>query len=95
MNTIEGDWQALDTISGRKTDTAFIDELRRTCESTNINFLLGAGCSYPAFGTLGNVETLLEELKSADTRLQINHAYGNNAELIEDFIEASLKAAVS
>lgn len=93
MNTIEGDWQALDTISGRKTDTAFIDELRRTCESTNINFLLGAGCSYPAFGTLGNVETLLEELKSADTRLQINHAYGNNAELIEDFIEASLKAS--
>ena len=35
----------------RETDTGFIDELRRTCESTNINFLLGAGCSMPAFGT--------------------------------------------
>lgn len=57
----------MDTISHRKTDTDFIDELRRTCESTNINFLLGAGCSMPAFGTLGNIEQLWEMVKADDT----------------------------
>ena len=57
----------MDTISRRKTDANFIDELRRTCESTNINFLLGAGCSMPAFGTLGNIERLWEMVKADDT----------------------------
>lgn len=57
----------MDTINHRETDTGFIDELRRTCESTNINFLLGAGCSMPAFGTLGNIERLWEMVKTDDT----------------------------
>lgn len=57
----------MDTISHRETDANFIDELRRTCESTNINFLLGAGCSMPAFGTLGNIEHLWEMVKTDDT----------------------------
>ena len=45
----------------------FIRKLRRICESTNISFLLGAGCSMPAFGTLGNIETLREMLDDDDS----------------------------
>ena len=81
------------TIGHRETDTGFIDELRRTCESTNINFLLGAGCSMPAFGTLGNIETLWAQLKTNETKEQIVNEHGNNANLIEKLVEASLKAS--
>ena len=45
----------------------FIRKLRRICESTNVSFLLGAGCSMPAFGTLGNIETLREMLDNDDS----------------------------
>ena len=74
------------TISHRETDTGFIDELRRTCESTNINFLLGAGCSMPAFGTLGNIETLSAKLKTSETKEQIANEYGDDANLIENLV---------
>ena len=33
-------------------------KVQRACESASINFLLGAGCSVPAFKTLGNIEEL-------------------------------------
>lgn len=80
-------------MSHRETDTGFIDELRRTCESTNINFLLGAGCSMPAFGTLGNIEALWEKLKTSETKEQIANDYGDDANLIENLVEASLKVS--
>lgn len=53
-------------IRRRKADSNFITDLRRICESTNINFLLGAGCSMPAFKTLGNIEELRTKLKEDD-----------------------------
>lgn len=81
------------TIGHREPDTGFIDELRKTCESTNINFLLGAGCSMPTFGTLGNIETLWAQLKTSETKEQIVNEYGNDANLIENLVEASLKAS--
>lgn len=81
------------TIGHREPDTGFIDELRRTCESTNINFLLGAGCSMPTFGTLGNIETLWAQLKTSETKEQIVNKYGNDANSIEKLVEASLKAS--
>lgn len=52
----------------REVDKDFLSDLRKTLESTNINFLLGAGCSMPAFQTLGNLEDLrvkLEEKKAS------------------------------
>lgn len=81
------------TIGHRETDTGFIDELRKTCESTNINFLLGAGCSMPAFGTLGNIEQLLEQLQVIGVHSDKNATSGVNEEVIENLIEASLKAS--
>ena len=81
------------TIGHREPDTGFIDELRRTCESTNINFLLGAGCSMPMFGTLGNIETLWAQLKTSETKEKIVNAHGNDANFIENLVEASLKAS--
>lgn len=47
----------------READQDFLNDLRKTLESTNINFLLGAGCSMPAFQTLGNLEELRVELE--------------------------------
>jgi hypothetical protein len=47
----------------READQDFLNDLRKTLESTNINFLLGAGCSMPAFETLGNLEDLRVELE--------------------------------
>lgn len=73
-------------------NTKFIEELRRTCESTNINFLLGAGCSFPAFGTLGNSERLWEQLKQDGADPGIAAAAGADTDEIERLIEAHLKA---
>ena len=47
----------------REVNQDFLSDLRKTLESTNINFLLGAGCSMPAFRTLGNLEELRVELE--------------------------------
>ena len=81
------------TTSRRETDTNFIDELRRTCESTNINFLLGAGCSMPTFGTLGNIEQLLEQLELIGVPSHIADTSEVETEAITSLIEASLKAS--
>ena len=81
------------TIGHRETDTSFIDELRRTCESTNINFLLGAGCSMPAFGTLGNIEQLLEQLQIIGVHSDKTTTSGVSEKVIENLVEASLKAS--
>lgn len=89
MDTFKGDWEALDEIGHRETDAGFIDELRKTCESTNINFLLGAGCSMPTFGTLGNIEQLLEQLQL----IGVHSTSGVNEKAIENLVEASLKAS--
>lgn len=79
----------MDEIGHRETDAGFIDELRKTCESTNINFLLGAGCSMPTFGTLGNIEQLLEQLQL----IGVHSTSGVNEKAIENLVEASLKAS--
>lgn len=79
----------MDEIGHRETDAGFIDELRKTCESTNINFLLGAGCSMPTFGTLGNIEQLLEQLQL----IGVHSTSGVDEKAIENLVEASLKAS--
>lgn len=82
----------MDRSTKREMNTKFIEELRRTCESTNINFLLGAGCSLPAFGTLGNSEHLWEQLKRNGIDPSIAAASGAGSDEIERLIEAHLKA---
>ena len=57
----------------REVDQDFLSDLRKTLESTNINFLLGAGCSLPAFKTLGNLEELRVELERNKDDLGENH----------------------
>lgn len=47
----------------------------------------------PAFGTLGNIETLWAKLKTSETKEQIANEYGDDANLIENLVEASLKAS--
>lgn len=54
-------------VRRRTTDTEFLTDLRQILESTNINFLLGAGCSLPAFRTLGTIEELRTQLASDET----------------------------
>lgn len=49
-------------IKRATTDGSFIKHLRKVVENSHVNFLLGAGCSMPAFGTLGNIEELRTEL---------------------------------
>lgn len=68
----------------REVDQDFLSDLRKTLESTNINFLLGAGCSMPAFRTLGNLEELRVELEEKKRSL------GENWEVLYDLIKAEI-----
>lgn len=68
----------------REVDQDFLSDLRKTLESTNINFLLGAGCSLPAFKTLGNLEELRVELDKQKKSL------GENREMIYRLIKAEI-----
>lgn len=68
----------------REVDQAFLRDLRKTLESTNINFLLGAGCSMPAFRTLGNLEELRVELEEKKDSL------GKNRDVIYRLIKAEI-----
>ena len=68
----------------REVDQDFLSDLRKTLESTNINFLLGAGCSMPAFQTLGNLEELRDELEEKKRSL------GENWEVLYDLIKAEI-----
>lgn len=68
----------------REVDQDFLSDLRKTLESTNINFLLGAGCSMPAFKTLGNLEELRVELDRKRNTL------GKDGEVIYRLIEAEI-----
>ena len=68
----------------REVDQDFLSDLRKTLESTNINFLLGAGCSLPAFKTLGNLEELRVELDEQKNSL------GENREVIYRLIKAEI-----
>ena len=68
----------------REVDQDFLSDLRKTLESTNINFLLGAGCSMPAFRTLGNLEELRVELEEKKDRL------GENRDVIYRLIKAEI-----
>lgn len=65
-------------------DQDFLSDLRKTLESTNINFLLGAGCSMPAFRTLGNLEELRVELEEKKDSL------GENSDVIYRLIKAEI-----
>lgn len=68
----------------READQDFLSDLRKTLESTNINFLLGAGCSMPAFKTLGNLEELRVELEDRKDTL------GKDGEVIYHLIKAEI-----
>lgn len=68
----------------REVDQDFLSDLRKTLESTNINFLLGAGCSMPAFKTLGNLEDLRVELEEKKDSL------GENSDIIYRLIKAEI-----
>lgn len=68
----------------REVDQDFLSDLRKTLESTNINFLLGAGCSMPAFKTLGNLEELRVELEEKKGSL------GENGDVIYRLIKAEI-----
>lgn len=68
----------------REVDQDFFSDLRKTLESTNINFLLGAGCSMPAFRTLGNLEELRVELEEKKDSL------GENSDVIYRLIKAEI-----
>ncbi len=68
----------------REVDQDFLSDLRKTLESTNINFLLGAGCSMPAFQTLGNLEELRVELEEKKDGL------GENSDVIYRLIKAEI-----
>lgn len=68
----------------REVDQHFLSDLRKTLESTNINFLLGAGCSMPAFRTLGNLEELRVELDEQ------KYSLGENREVIYRLIKAEI-----
>ena len=68
----------------REVDQDFLSDLRKTLESTNINFLLGAGCSMPAFRTLGNLEELRVELEEKKDSL------GENSDFIYRLIKAEI-----
>lgn len=68
----------------REVDQDFLSDLRKTLESTNINFLLGAGCSMPAFRTLGNLEELRVELEEKKDSL------GENSDVIYRLIKAEI-----
>lgn len=68
----------------REVDKDFLSDLRKTLESTNINFLLGAGCSMPAFQTLGNLEDLRVKLEEKKASL------GENGDVIYRLIKAEI-----
>lgn len=68
----------------REVNQDFLSDLRKTLESTNINFLLGAGCSMPAFRTLGNLEELRVELEEKKGSL------GENGDVIYRLIKAEI-----
>jgi uncharacterized protein YjgD (DUF1641 family) len=54
-------------ISKDKENKEFITTLQKAVQSSNINFLFGSGCSYPAIKTLGNIENEIENKdKSGD-----------------------------
>lgn len=57
--------------------------LKKILDSCHINFLIGSGCSSPYLSTLGNIESLLEEI-SIDGELQCNTT-------LKNIIEASVK----
>lgn len=62
-----------------------IEMLRKAVQSANLNFILGAGCSYPAISVLGNTETEIRKL--------VDSGKTNEAEeLIFDFLGPFLEA---
>ena len=50
-----------------------LDILKNTIQSCNINFLIGSGLSRDYLITLGNIESLLEELESAECEESIKN----------------------
>jgi hypothetical protein len=48
-------------VSKDKENKEFITTLQKAVQSSNINFLFGSGCSYPAIKTLGNIESEIED----------------------------------
>lgn len=77
-------YREVDQALYREVDKDFLSDLRKTLESTNINFLLGAGCSMPAFQTLGNLEDLRVELEEKKASL------GENGDVIYRLIKAEI-----
>ena len=50
-------------ISNTEKRESFNKRLRKIIQSTNINFLIGSGCSYPAIKVLGDIENRINEFR--------------------------------
>ncbi|MDR0605136.1 MAG: SIR2 family protein [Bacteroidales bacterium] len=54
-------------IADNGVEVKFLEKLRRIIQSAHLDFLIGAGCSYPALSVLGNIEKDIQTaLKSED-----------------------------
>jgi len=59
-----------------------ISLLRKSTESSELNFLLGSGCSSPAIPVLGNIEKKVQELRAKQQELEVGRAL---AEYLKEF----------
>lgn len=67
-------------ISNEDENKTLKNLLFKSFQSCNINFLFGAGTSYPAISTLGNIENDVQELINNDKEPKAN-------EILVDFLE--------
>lgn len=61
-----------------------IDLLRKAVQSANLNFIIGARCSYPAISVLGSTETAIQDLIDAGKSSEAE-------ELIFEFLQPFLE----
>lgn len=75
-------------ITQEKENNKLKNILFKTFQSCNLNFLLGAGTSYPAIATLGNIENEVQELMQNE---EIETANLKLFEFLMDIYENALK----
>jgi hypothetical protein len=63
----------------------FYNNLQKTIQSTNLNFLIGSGCSLPAIKALGDIETKIQEAITNEDNEKANR-------LIFDFLKPFLES---
>jgi SIR2-like domain len=71
-------------------DGFFIDEFKKYFESSNINFLLGSGCSIDAIATLGNLEKDLTDLIKKYSISQDKGILKQICNKLNNFIESAI-----